>query len=206
MSTNEIGIEQARKELGPRADAAHHRGEITYLTRYGRRYAAIVPIDRIKEPAMAATVQDLAYQVSLTLGDHIDDFDIDAIVEEIREKYGPVGSIDDIPSEEYNALIERHDKSVQAITQNPTWTARLNVIDGVITVAPNEGDEAHYLPERDGLHIDRITLGPWAEDEEDMGRADAALAAEGLARVGDWEDEGDGYVCAVRAADESPIS
>lgn len=104
------------------------------------------------------------------------------------------------------APIDRIKEQNMATTQNPTWTARLNVIDGVITVAPNEGDEAHYLPERDGLHIDRITLGPWAEDEEDMGRADAALAAEGLARVGDWEDEGDGYVCAVRAADESPIS
>lgn len=42
-----VGIEQARKELGPIVDAAHHRGEVTYLTRHGHPYAAVVPIGRV---------------------------------------------------------------------------------------------------------------------------------------------------------------
>ncbi|NEB71234.1 hypothetical protein G3I39_29830 [Streptomyces fulvissimus] len=54
------------------------------------------------------TRAEIAHQVSTTLGDHAADFDIDAITEEITERYGLV-DIDAIDSEEYNALIERHD-------------------------------------------------------------------------------------------------
>jgi hypothetical protein len=199
VSSEEIGIEQARKILGPLADAASH-GKVIYLTRGNsrRRIAAIVPIDRIKEPAMAATAQDLAYQVSLTLGDHIADFDIDGIVEEIRETYGPVGSIDDIPGDEYNALIERHDKSANQAA--PKWRVRVNVIDGVITIE-HDGEDTDIMRAPDGRLISTlIRVEPWAEDEEDLDRADAALAAEGLVRDGEWQSEGDGYVCQVRLA------
>lgn len=51
---------------------------------------------------------DIAHAVSTTLGDHIDDYDIDAIVQEIVDTHGLV-SIDDIDTDEYWALIERHD-------------------------------------------------------------------------------------------------
>lgn len=47
MSTrqhNSVGIEEARGQLGDLADRAHNGGGITYLTRYGTRVAAIVPI------------------------------------------------------------------------------------------------------------------------------------------------------------------
>lgn len=47
MSTNEIGIEQARKTLGDLADAAHHHGQTTILTRHGRALAAITPFPLI---------------------------------------------------------------------------------------------------------------------------------------------------------------
>jgi hypothetical protein len=54
----ETGIEEARKVLGPLADDAALDGTITYLTRRGRRFAAIVPLDRIKEPAMTTVQTD----------------------------------------------------------------------------------------------------------------------------------------------------
>jgi hypothetical protein len=47
MSSTEIGIEQARKVLGDLATRAQLTGQITYLTRNGRRVAAIVPLESI---------------------------------------------------------------------------------------------------------------------------------------------------------------
>lgn len=40
----EIGIELARGQLGDIVDRAHHDGVITYLTRHGNRFAAVIPI------------------------------------------------------------------------------------------------------------------------------------------------------------------
>jgi antitoxin (DNA-binding transcriptional repressor) of toxin-antitoxin stability system len=56
VSEKEIGVEEARKTLGNLVDDAAIEGAVTYLTRRGRRYAAIVPLDRIKETAMPARV------------------------------------------------------------------------------------------------------------------------------------------------------
>lgn len=42
----EYGIETARRQLGNLADAAYHHGVTTYLTRHGRRIAAITPLGR----------------------------------------------------------------------------------------------------------------------------------------------------------------
>lgn len=54
--------------------------------------------------------QDIAYAVSLTLDGHADDFDIDAIAEEIGTTYGyDIASIDDVPTSEYWAIVEKHD-------------------------------------------------------------------------------------------------
>ena len=44
---DEFGIELARKTLGEIANRALFSGEITFLTRNGRRIAAIVPLDRV---------------------------------------------------------------------------------------------------------------------------------------------------------------
>lgn len=46
FTPTEIGIEQARKTLGDLLDRAYHHGVTTFLTRNGRRVAAIVPADR----------------------------------------------------------------------------------------------------------------------------------------------------------------
>jgi antitoxin (DNA-binding transcriptional repressor) of toxin-antitoxin stability system len=55
VSEKEIGVEEARKTLGSLVDDAALEGAVTYLTRRGRRYAAIVPLDRIKETAVTET-------------------------------------------------------------------------------------------------------------------------------------------------------
>lgn len=54
--------------------------------------------------------QDIAHQVSLTLGDHIEDFDIDAIVDDLIAAHdGDLNSIDDFNSQSYWAIVETHD-------------------------------------------------------------------------------------------------
>lgn len=114
MSNREVGIEDGRKKFGEYVIAAELRGEITIVTRYGRPAAAIVPIDLIPQEH-AMTRQDLTTAVTTTLGDHPDTFDVDGIVEEIGSTYGwDIGSIDDVPSEEYRQIVERHDNKPAA--------------------------------------------------------------------------------------------
>lgn len=56
--------------------------------------------------------QDIAHQVSTTLGDHIDDFDIDAIVDDLIAAHdGELANIDDFESQSYWAIVETHDLS-----------------------------------------------------------------------------------------------
>lgn len=64
--------------------------------------------------------QDIAYAVGTTLNGHIDDYDIDAIVEDIVDTYGYVNSIDDIDTDEYWALVERHDTSANETEEDAT--------------------------------------------------------------------------------------
>jgi hypothetical protein len=53
---------------------------------------------------------EIAYQVSTTLGDHVEDYDIDAIVDDLVKNYdGSLASIDDFESESYWAIVESHD-------------------------------------------------------------------------------------------------
>jgi hypothetical protein len=54
--------------------------------------------------------QRLTEQITTTLGDHADDFDVEAIVDEIGEAYGyDLASIDGIPADEYAEILQRHD-------------------------------------------------------------------------------------------------
>lgn len=54
--------------------------------------------------------QALTSQVTTTLGDHADDFYIDAIVDEISRDYGFI-DIDEIPHSEYWDIVEDYDKT-----------------------------------------------------------------------------------------------
>lgn len=51
---------------------------------------------------------DIADQVRTTLGDHVEDFDVDAIVSDLLAN-GPMDSIDDFESQSYWAIVETHD-------------------------------------------------------------------------------------------------
>lgn len=56
--------------------------------------------------------QDIANQVTTTLGDHPQDFDVDAIVDDLIAAHdGEVNSVDDFDSESYWAIVETHDKT-----------------------------------------------------------------------------------------------
>lgn len=56
--------------------------------------------------------QDIAHQVSTTLGDHADDFNIDGIVDNLIAAHdGQIDSIDDFDSQSYWAIVESHDTS-----------------------------------------------------------------------------------------------
>jgi antitoxin (DNA-binding transcriptional repressor) of toxin-antitoxin stability system len=74
MSDRETGVEEARKVLGKLVDDAALDGTVTYLTRRGRRHAAIVPLDRIKEPAVPETTYTaaIASHSSVVIGDFCD--------------------------------------------------------------------------------------------------------------------------------------
>jgi hypothetical protein len=51
VNDRELGVEEARKVLGNLVDDAGLDGTVTYLTRRGRRFAAIVPLTLVTEAA-----------------------------------------------------------------------------------------------------------------------------------------------------------
>ncbi|MFF8953900.1 hypothetical protein ACF09I_34640 [Streptomyces sp. NPDC014940] len=59
---------------------------------------------------------DIAHQVSLTLGDSIESFDMDAILDDLDEA-GVTSSVDDIDSDTYWEIVRRHDTGAQAAEQ-----------------------------------------------------------------------------------------
>lgn len=60
---------------------------------------------------MTATRQQLQYDVSVTLAEFIGDFDIPAIVEQLIETYGPLDTLDVIPTDEYWEIVKRYDRT-----------------------------------------------------------------------------------------------
>ena len=69
VSENEIGLREGRAQFGELVSRAEYAGTITYITRHGRRVAAIVPLNVIKESAMTITVTDLANETGATVED-----------------------------------------------------------------------------------------------------------------------------------------
>jgi len=59
----EQGIEAARAKLGELANRAAYLGEVTYLTRNGRRVAAVVPVVPGGEQPVAADSADTAMSI-----------------------------------------------------------------------------------------------------------------------------------------------
>lgn len=63
----------------------------------------------IKESIM--DTQTITDQVTATLGDSAGDFDVEAIVEEIGDRFGrdTVRTVDDVPSEAYWDIVRKHE-------------------------------------------------------------------------------------------------
>lgn len=93
----EIGIEQARKTLGDIANRVHLTQETMYLTRNGRRVAAITPLGHIEETSVSATTTSYGSWVNLgggflsvedsvheALGEYAGSFDVDGLVDAYR--------------------------------------------------------------------------------------------------------------------------
>lgn len=59
---------------------------------------------------------EITYQVSLTMGDSTDGFDMDAILDDL-DKAGVTTSVDDIDSDTYWEIIRRHDTGAHAEEQ-----------------------------------------------------------------------------------------
>jgi hypothetical protein len=51
----------------------------------------------------------LAHEISTTLGDHADDYDIDAIARELIDRHGPIRRIDEVPTDLYWRIVSKHD-------------------------------------------------------------------------------------------------
>ncbi|MDG4784368.1 type II toxin-antitoxin system prevent-host-death family antitoxin [Micromonospora sp. WMMD1102] len=92
MSSREIGIEDARKRLGDIVTAVQQGADIV-LTRNGKPAARIVPI---KEQTMTTTTSygtwanadgshlTVEDSVVVALGDHVSDYDVDAVAADYR--------------------------------------------------------------------------------------------------------------------------
>lgn len=54
-------------------------------------------------------IATLKSDIAISLGEFLDDYDIDAIAGEIEERYPDAQKIDDVPSEAYWDIVAGHD-------------------------------------------------------------------------------------------------
>lgn len=55
------------------------------------------------------TKEELQHAISTTLGDHIGDFNIPGIADAILDDYGPLNSLDDVPTDDYWKIVKAYD-------------------------------------------------------------------------------------------------
>lgn len=53
--------------------------------------------------------EEMKSDIAISLGEFLDDYDIDAIAGEIEERYPDAQKVDDVPSEFYWDIVQRHD-------------------------------------------------------------------------------------------------
>lgn len=100
-----MSLREARARLGELAEAAHH-GDQTIVTKHGKPYFRIVPLED------TMTMTELRDQITRSLTDQAEGIDVDAVAEEIRDRYGVV-DIDTIDSGEYWSIVRSHDATQQ---------------------------------------------------------------------------------------------
>jgi antitoxin (DNA-binding transcriptional repressor) of toxin-antitoxin stability system len=182
----EMGIEQARKILGDLVNRADIGGQVTHITRNGRRVAAIAPISRIaKESSVPFTSSDLRTQIKTATDASDGHYDTEAIFEEIVESHGAV-DVDAIDSAEFWEIVGKH-------CTDDTATAVWYVVRG-------ESPDSHAVePGPAGIEIPREVID-WAEQngntEDDPDTYVMATPA----------DEASGAITGQLAAQEFPIA
>ena len=100
------------------------RATYAYLTRvkddhYRRRTLEEYQEDerKIMEAWKMKTLGDIRDEVIITLGDYVDDFDVDGIIDDLEnilelDARAGYASIDTIEQEAYNAILQRHDTTI----------------------------------------------------------------------------------------------
>ncbi|MFJ9420731.1 hypothetical protein [Streptomyces sp. NPDC101249] len=150
----------------------------------------------------------LAHQVSLTLGDHADDYDIDGIIDALADAHdGELTSIDDVDSAAYWEIVKTHDTTADAsgddgdseagtvawlgVTANATVTGRPEVM---VLDHQQTGDETQVMPD--------TALPVSVDDDHSVMQAAAvtALQAAGWSTTGGWDAVDTGYTITVRRA------
>lgn len=106
-----LTLPQLAERLGITHDTARQRHSRGKLPPAGRLDARTPLWHDPKETSM--DTQTLADEVTTTLGDSADDFDVAAIVEEIGDTYGRdnIRTVDDVPSDEYWTIVRKHERS-----------------------------------------------------------------------------------------------
>jgi len=96
---------------------------------------------------------DMAYQISLTLGDHVKDFDIPAIVQDLKDAHPGIGNIDDVSGEAFWSVVRKHDTTAAAAPPAPEpvtleWL-KFSVIKRVVTDPRTlHTDDLHTMAEK----------------------------------------------------------
>ncbi|MEV6165741.1 hypothetical protein AB0L71_28275 [Streptomyces sp. NPDC052052] len=150
--------------------------------------------------------QDIAHQVSLTLGDHIEDFNVDGIVDDLIAAHdGNLTSIDDFDSQAYWAIVETHDTTTDE-AEKVTATAWLTLDAGCLI--HGEGVEVGILDYDDTDQVTGEPLAPVSlpvslaaacEDHKvAQNAAEARLSELGWDTVGSWDAVDTGYTIKVR--------
>ncbi len=106
---NEVTVREARAILPVLLDQAA-RGQETIITRHGKPIARIAPLEKTMSniPQLRADVTRF-----LKAGDRAEDFDVDAIVDEIGETFGYDVELDSIGGEEFAAIVAKHDADAE---------------------------------------------------------------------------------------------
>lgn len=60
-------------------------------------------------------------EITVSLGEFIDHYDIDAIAREIEEKYPDAQKIDDVPSDDYWEIVRKHDATYDGYVAAVEW-------------------------------------------------------------------------------------
>jgi prevent-host-death family protein len=85
VSENEIGLREGRAKFGDLVNRAEYAGEVTYITRHGRRVAAIAPINLIPQER-SMSIQDMSTSelAKMHLGYNYGD---EAVAEEFHKRF-----------------------------------------------------------------------------------------------------------------------